>query len=334
MKQKLFSIFCCLLLSAGMVVQAQVLPQAEELSEQGVQSLLDIDISHEILDVDAVENTNNISERRNAPQQDYTLNFRWEDEAFSIGSGDRYTFLGPKYYGQNVRDMFYVRQISIAQGYKSNNNVNTNNPAITLYLTYSNSNGLTDYGAATYPSVGTYTVGTSSSAGSAAVKQIVDYGNLSASQECTGYNRWSQCTGYVYYNCFMNDAGTQLYYNNTSLNSKIWASSVNNGSKTFSGGSITFEGGRHGLPYVYSTNLRSSSDRYTITIGDSRALTATYTSCRVATDEENGKAVLQAYDGINTMTLVFNVDNIENNAAYIRQIINVNYFVSGCIKRF
>ncbi len=256
-----------------------------------------------------------VSGRHNAPQAIYTNHFDWKDVAPSAGHGTRYTFLGPKYYssyyGQYTRDMFYTKTIMIADGYKANNNsINTAKPAITLYLTYSASNGLMDYGAETLPSQATYTVQTSSY--SAALCNIVDYGSLSASDECASKNKWGNCVQWNYYNCFQDDNGNLLYGNNTP-NSKIFATSVTAGGANFTSGSLTFTAGRHGYPYVYSTNLTSGSNTYNVTIGDSRHLTTTYTSCRVATDEENGKAVLQAYDGTNTLTLVFNITTADAN---------------------
>jgi len=297
--KKIFTFFTLFILSMSMAMQAQLLSAINDTPEG------------ETLFTDEVQ----VSGRHNAPQAIYTNHFDWKDVAPSAGHGTRYTFLGPKYYssyyGQYTRDMFYTKTIMIADGYKANNNsINTAKPAITLYLTYSASNGLMDYGAETLPSQATYTVQTSSY--SAALCNIVDYGSLSASNECASKNMWGNCVQWNYYNCFQDDNGNLLYGNNTP-NSKIFATSVTAGGANFTSGSLTFTAGRHGYPYVYSTNLTSGSNTYNVTIGDSRHLTTTYTSCRVATDEENGKAVLQAYDGTNTLTLVFNITTADAN---------------------
>ena len=201
--KKIFTLFTLFILSMSMAMQAQLLSAINDTPEG------------ETLFTDEVQ----VSGRHNAPQAIYTNHFDWKDVAPSAGHGTRYTFLGPKYYssyyGQYTRDMFYTKTIMIADGYKANNNsINTAKPAITLYLTYSASNGLMDYGAETLPSQATYTVQTSSY--SAALCNIVDYGSLSASDECASKNRWGNCVQWNYYNCFQDDNGNLLYGNSRS----------------------------------------------------------------------------------------------------------------------
>ncbi len=134
--------------------------------------------------------------------------------------------------------------------------------------------------------------------------QLVNYGAII----CVSPNTYSVLT-----------SATQTYqidkriFSNSTFVSRVRTSSSN--SVQFSNGTIKIEPGRHGYPYISTTAdlYKNNTTKYNITAGDSRALTTTYTSCRVATDEERGKAVLYATEGTNTMTLIFSLENFDAN---------------------
>ena len=227
-----------------------------------------------------------ISERNNAPMATY--NFSWDNCVWDRGI----LYVGNNSYG--LQKVNYIEEFSFTNS-QSNN--------IQLDLIYSQYDVFLDYGRVTTIAPSTYTVSTSyTSTAWNNNRAICAIGNRA---EAYGYS--SAIGQYAYYNYFTSSITGNEYdnvgYVSSSLNGYYLKS-----------GTFTIEGGRHGYPYIYSTNTKNSNTgSHTINIGDSRALTTSYTSCRVATDEENGKAVLQAYDGTNTLTLVFNIASVDAN---------------------
>ena len=69
----------------------------------------------------------------------YNLTFKWKDGATSLGHMSNYKFWEWYYNNSYYEEAnnYDVKQLTFNQGYAANgNNVNLNNPAITLYLTW------------------------------------------------------------------------------------------------------------------------------------------------------------------------------------------------------
>ena len=205
----------------------------------------------------------------------YNLTFKWKDGATSLGHMSNYKFLEWYYNSRNYYEEannYDVKQLTFNQGYAANgNNVNLNNPAITLYLTWncnvfytdfgsnSSSLGTKNYGSITLPNPATYNVTTNSS--NCYYPQVVDYGTLTA---YTVNNSWA-CAGLTY-NAFRDEAKTTWFCQQNSLNSKVWYKSVNNGSSTFTGGSVTMTEGVHGYPTITGTLNTADGNTINLTI--------------------------------------------------------------------
>ena len=265
--KKLFLLLTAVLLSAGMVVQAQLLDAVNDSPEGG----------------SIPPSANLVSGRNNAPQQTYTKSFTWDD--YSIKQGT--VWIGNS---NNITDTYNCFELEIRDG---------DQYYIKLDLLWSQ--GLA-YGALTAPNQGTYTVATTKNA--LAANKLFACGNLSYGK-VTKYS--SSYYGY-YYNVFSNVNGDIMTTGDITSAVKYQSNEAD-----LSSGSVTLSAGRHGMPYITSNSLTADGNTYNITVGASRHLTTTYTTCRVATDEENGKAVLQAYDGTNTLTLVFNIASVDAN---------------------
>ena len=242
MKQKLFRIFCCLLLSASMVTQAQLLDAVNDSPEGGY----------------VFDESGQVSGRNNAPMATTNWTFTWSN--YELDSQDE---LGGQGGGYKLWGCEFTR----------GNNSSGTYPAFDIYLGYTTA---LNYGRINFPPTGSYTMLTSASS-------------------------LSQINGRV--------------FSNSTFQTAYCTSSSKCGQ--FKVGNINLAAGRHGYPYLTTTSnfgtSSSASTKYNITIGDSRAFSETYTTVRVATDEENGKGVLWATNNTNTITLVFDLSSFDAN---------------------
>ncbi len=255
------------------------------------------------------DDENSVGGRNNAPQETRDVHFEWEG---SIGTYMLY--LGSS---SSLSALMYINCIELSK---------SDGTEMRLSFSYPSATGEADYGDLTATPPGTYSVATKQSQMSAQYK-------IFACGELTYYYISSGTYAGYYSNVVTEELdGTQENIYTTGLiNSEIAYQNETSGYK-FTGGNVTVEYGRHGLPFVYSSNLKAGGNTYNLTIGDSRNLTTVYTSAETLFNADDMTVTLSGYNGTdNRMSFTFNVSSFDAVTGLPAGTYTVGTDVSGIV---
>lgn len=222
MKQKIFSILCCFLLSASMVTQAQLLDAVNPNPEGGY----------------VFDDNGQVSGRNNAPQATYNYHFSYDED----GSIETYYFFRGSRSGLTAITQTDIIWLPLP---------NSNTVQMQFSMGYSSSPGQTNYGQIVSPPPGTYTIVTSAS--SMNTTKMWAGGDLS-------YGTVTSGTGRGYYYNVVADNTSQSGDIQTTGYADSWISHDGANIKNFKSGSFIVAKGRHGYPYIYSSSLTDVSN--------------------------------------------------------------------------